>query len=113
MTTETETQTEDTEEETAGGSLLKQIRDNWNGEKISEVVQAKLLNDWRAASKAVTAAEKTIETAKEKEYAACRALAEAFGGASLEIDGQVHAFASRNGKIFFRQQKKQRVVKIG
>ncbi len=104
-----------TAEATTSDSTLKRIRENWKkkGEKIpTEAEREKLLTTWKKNSEAVTHAAKKLEDAKAAEDKAVLALAEAFGARSLRIDGNVHEFACRGTKVFFRKKNHSDVVDL-
>lgn len=87
-------------------SILTQIRAAFKasgGKTPDTKTGQKLLGAFREAAKDRDRAETELEAAKMREYAACEALARAYGGESLRFDGQVHDFAARGTKVFFRR----------
>lgn len=97
---------EKTEVET-NGTILANIKAEYTkngGKDPSKADTKKLVDAWRAASAKVEAVEAQIAAAKVAESEAVLALAKAFGGKSLRIDGQVLDFASRGTTVFFRKK---------
>jgi peptidoglycan hydrolase CwlO-like protein len=82
------------------------------GKLPSESERKSLLATYKAAVKKaddLTAELAKAETAKAE---AVKKLAEAFGGASLKIDGVVHDFRCRGETIYIRKQQQSDVIEL-
>lgn len=66
---------------------------------------AGLLQAYRGARAAVLKARENLEALQHAESKTVLALARAYGGRPLRIDGTVHEFAARGDVVFFRRRQ--------
>lgn len=64
-----------------------------------------LLHAYRGAHNAVAQAKQNLEAVQAAESKTVLALAKAYGGRPLKIDGVVHEFAARGDVVFFRRRQ--------
>ncbi len=96
-------------------SPLDEIREAHSTGKMKRLTgeaAKRVVADWKKANAAVLAKEKEIEALRAILDRHVVEMARAFGGNTLNIDGVVHDFVARSGRIFFRRKSKGEVIEI-
>lgn len=103
------------DDETGGPSILTKIRGEWkkNGSKEpDDATKVALVKAYKISRDAYAKIAAEAALAKADESSKVKALAEAFGGRPLRIDGAVHDFACRKDMVYFRKKNAGEIVDL-